>query len=127
MILAIDQIWSILSGMDVGALLRETRRERGLDQAELARRAGTTQGYISRVERGTISPTLRTLERLMHAMGRRLVTATEPLAPGNASVPQLRADYRELSPAARVQRAMELSAFLTRVAASAPARDERHP
>jgi transcriptional regulator with XRE-family HTH domain len=113
--------------MDVGALLRETRRERGLDQAELARRAGTTQGYISRVERGTISPTLRTVERLMHSMGRRLVTATEPLAPCNASVPQLRTDYRELSPAARVQQAMELSAFLTRVAASAPARDARHP
>jgi transcriptional regulator with XRE-family HTH domain len=112
--------------MDAGALLRETRRERGLDQAELARRAGTTQGYISRIERGTVSPTLRTLERLLHAMGRRLVADTEPLAPGNASVAQLRADFRELSAAQRVEQAMELSAFLTRVAASTPPRRERH-
>jgi transcriptional regulator with XRE-family HTH domain len=112
--------------MDAGALLRETRRERGLDQAELARRAGTTQGYVSRIERGTVSPTLRTLERLLHAMGRRLVAGTEPLAPGNASVAQLRADFRELSAAQRVEQAMELSAFLTRVAASMPPRRERH-
>lgn len=111
--------------MDAGALLRETRRERGLDQAELARRAGTTQGYISRIERGSVSPTLRTLERLLHAMGRRLVADTEPLEPGNASVAQLQADFRELSAAARLEQAMELSAFLTRVAAATPPRRER--
>jgi transcriptional regulator with XRE-family HTH domain len=111
--------------MDAGALLRETRRERGLDQAKLARRAGTTQGYVSRIERGTVSPTLRTLERLLHAMGRRLVTDTEPLVPGNASVAQLRADFRDLSAAQRVEQAMELSAFLTRVAASTPSRRAR--
>ncbi len=111
--------------MDAGMLLRETRRGRGLDQAELARRAGTTQGYISRVERGTVSPTLRTLERLLHAMGHRLVVDTESLKPGNASVARLRADFRELSAAQRIEQAMELSAFLTRVAASTPPRDER--
>src|SRR6266487_130267 len=77
--------------MDAGDLLRETRLARGLDQAELARRAGTTQNYISRIERGVVSPSLRTFQRLVHAMGQRVVLKTEPLPPGNVSVDDLRA------------------------------------
>ena len=100
-------------------LLRQARRERGLDQAALARRAGTTQTYVSRIERGAVSPSLRTLERLLHAMGRRLVVGTEPLPTGNASRSQLRADLRDLSVAQRVEQAMELSTFLTGLAAEA--------
>src|SRR5271167_4409122 len=103
--------------MDAGEILREARRERGLDQAQLARRAGTTQTYISRIERGSVSPTWRTLERLLHAMGRRLVVSTEPLPSGNASVEDLRADFRELTARQRVERTAELSAFLTDVTA----------
>jgi transcriptional regulator with XRE-family HTH domain len=105
--------------MDVGALLRDTRLERGLDQAELARRAGTTQPYVSRVERGAISPSPRTLERLFHAMGRRLALTTEPLPTGNVSPRELRADFSGLTAAERVEQAMELSEFLTDVAADA--------
>ena len=105
--------------MTAGELLRQARRERGLDQAALARRAGTTQTYVSRIERGAVSPSLRTLERLLHAMGRRLVVGTEPLPTGNASRLQLRADLRDLSAAQRVEQAMELSAFLTELAAGA--------
>lgn len=105
--------------MDPGRLLRETRLERGLDQADLARRAGTTQTYISRIERGAVSPSLTTLERLLHAMGRRLRVSVEPLPHGNASKSSLRSDLRDLTPDERVEQAMELSAFLTDVAASA--------
>src|SRR3954453_22456266 len=100
--------------MGFGSLLRSARRQRGLDQAALARRAGTTQAYISRIERGDVSPSGATMLRLLHAMGLQLTT--RPLSHGNVSVDDLRADFRELTPAERVEQAMELSDFLADVA-----------
>jgi transcriptional regulator with XRE-family HTH domain len=105
--------------MDGGILLRETRLARGLEQAELARRAGTTQTYISRIERGAVSPSLKTLRRLVNAMGADLRLGVEPLSPGNATVDELRSDLLEKTAEERVEEAMELSEFLTDVAASA--------
>jgi transcriptional regulator with XRE-family HTH domain len=104
-----------------GELLKASRLERGLDQATLARRAGTTQNYVSRVERGVVSPSVRTLERLMHAMGYRLVLDSEPLPFGNATAEVLRSDFRDRTAHERVQEAMELSSFLTGVSAAAAA------
>jgi transcriptional regulator with XRE-family HTH domain len=108
--------------MNAGELLRETRLARGLGQAELARRAGTTQNYISRIERGTVSPSLKTLQRLVHAMGQRMTLTTEPLPPGNVSAGELRADLNELTAAERVEQAMQLSEFLVEVADAAARR-----
>jgi transcriptional regulator with XRE-family HTH domain len=105
--------------MDAGMLLRNARIERGLDQAALARRAGTTQTYVSRVERRAVSPSVTTLERLLAAMGQRLALSVEPLPHGNQDARGLRAGLRDLTPEQRVDEAVELSAFLTDVAASA--------
>jgi transcriptional regulator with XRE-family HTH domain len=105
--------------MNAGRLLREARLERGLDQADLARRAGTTQAYVSRIERGVVSPSLETLGRLLHAMGLRLRLGTEPLPHGNVRISDLRADLRELTAAERLEQAIELSTFVTGVAESA--------
>lgn len=58
--------------MDAGDLLRVVRRRRGLTQAELARRAGTSQPVVSAYEHGRRDPTLHTLERLVAAAGERL-------------------------------------------------------
>jgi transcriptional regulator with XRE-family HTH domain len=105
--------------MSFASLLRNARRERGLDQAGLARRAGTTQTYVSRLERGDVSPSVKTMERLLLAMGLSLELEARRLAPGNVSVDDLRADLRNLTPAERVEQAMELSDFLSRVAEEA--------
>lgn len=43
--------------------LAERRVERGLTQAEVARKMGTTQPYIARLEAGRIDPRLSTLLR----------------------------------------------------------------
>lgn len=102
-----------------GKLLRRARREKGLDQADLARRAGTTQAYISRVERGQVAPTVPTLERLLHAMGLRMRMSVEPLSHGNVDAARLREDFRERTASERVAEAMGLSEFLTGVAAQA--------
>lgn len=55
--------------MSPGAQIRARRLANGLTQAQLARRSGSTQAAISRLERGELSPTFQTFERLLAAMG----------------------------------------------------------
>jgi hypothetical protein len=62
-----------MDGVDVSTLLVRVRREAGLTQAGLARRAGTSQAMVARYESGVASPTVRTLERLLRAAGQDLV------------------------------------------------------
>lgn len=52
-----------------GETVRELRTRLGLTQQTLARRAGTTQTAVSRIERGLTSPTWETLRNLLLAMG----------------------------------------------------------
>lgn len=53
-------------------LFYEARTAAGLTQAELARRMGTTQPTIARIEGGGRMPTMDMLERLATAFGQRL-------------------------------------------------------
>lgn len=53
--------------------VRVARLAKGLSQAALARRAGTTQSAISRLELGDTPPSLRTLARLGEALGLEVV------------------------------------------------------
>jgi transcriptional regulator with XRE-family HTH domain len=99
-----------------GALLKAARARHGLDQRTLARRAGTTQAQVSRIERGAISPSVSTLQRLMLEMD------SAPAARGNRSTGELRADYAGLAPGERVAQAAALSAALTAIAAGRPGR-----
>ena len=55
--------------LDPGRLIREHRLAHGLTQAQLALRAGTTQTALSRLERGALSPTFATVERILFVMG----------------------------------------------------------
>ena len=107
-----------------GPLIREARRRHRIDQAELARRAGTSQAAISRVERDLVSPSLATMNRIMEAMGETLLVSTAPLnqpVPGgsNVSILELRADYEQLSPSQRLEQTAELSAIATELAVGA--------
>jgi transcriptional regulator with XRE-family HTH domain len=99
-----------------GQLLRESRTRHRLDQRTLARRAGTSQVQISRIETGQTSPTVETLARLLAAMGERLVLDSEQVR-GNRSTEERRSDFNDLSPAQRVAQAAELSRSLTGIAA----------
>lgn len=99
--------------LDAGSLLREARARNRLDQRTLARRAGTTQAQISRIERGTVSPGLDTLARLFAAMGERLELRPAPAPRSNARTEDLRRDYEQLTPGERVAQAIELSRLLT--------------
>ena len=62
--------------MNAGRLLRHGRRHAGLTQRALAQKSGVPQPQIARIERGTVSPRLNTMERLLAETG-----ATLELAP----------------------------------------------
>jgi transcriptional regulator with XRE-family HTH domain len=61
--------------MTPGELIRAARTRSGLSQERLARRVGTGQSAISRLEADEISPTVETLDLLMRAMGEQLQIA----------------------------------------------------
>jgi ribosome-binding protein aMBF1 (putative translation factor) len=62
----------------------QARADARLTQAQLARRMGTTQAAIARLESGRTKPSTRTLERLAKATGMRLRISFEPIGTGKA-------------------------------------------
>jgi transcriptional regulator with XRE-family HTH domain len=110
---------------DAGALVREARRRHGLDQRALARRAGTSQTQVSRIERGVVSPTVASLARLLEAAGERLELRAAPAPrPGSKHyfpdhAAERRGDLDDSTPAERVAAAIALSRTATTIAARA--------
>jgi len=66
---ALEEEFAIIR-MLVGA-----RARAGLSQAELARRMGTTESAIARLESGKVTPSMATLRRFAEATGSRLKVA----------------------------------------------------
>lgn len=77
----------------------------GLAQVALARRAGTSQPALARYESGIVSPSVRTLERILAATGRQLCLSTTPMAtkadPRSPRMRKLRSYRRDIHKAAR--------------------------
>ena len=63
-------------GLELGLQYRDARVSRGLTQTQLAQLTGVPQADISRIERGAGNPTEATLQRLAHALNRRLQLVT---------------------------------------------------
>jgi transcriptional regulator with XRE-family HTH domain len=78
---------------DWPALLREARARAGVSQRELARRAGTAQSVVARIEQGQTSPTIETLARLFDATGFNLGME---LVPRPAADPLIEAFKRDI-------------------------------
>jgi transcriptional regulator with XRE-family HTH domain len=66
---------------DVGANLRTLRLAQALTLAEVARRADISQGMLSRLETGAVSPSLDTLAALAAALGTELASLFKSIAP----------------------------------------------
>jgi len=49
----------------LGALLLEARKEKGITQAQLAEKAGTTKSYISKIENNVKEVRLSTLQKII--------------------------------------------------------------
>lgn len=102
-------------------MVREARRRHGLSQQRLARRCLTSQRHISRIERGEVSPSVETLERLLRAMGERLELTAAPGPRGNQSTSELRAALEQTTVSERFAETAELSEFLTGIQPREPA------
>jgi len=75
-------------------LVREARRRHGISQRALARRAGTSQSWISEIERGLVSPSEIALRRVLLCVGEELVLSTRRLEGHAGHDPDARRDAR---------------------------------
>jgi transcriptional regulator with XRE-family HTH domain len=107
----------------IGEVIREARGRHGLSQGELAYRTRSTQQAISRLERGLVSPSVETLERIATALGEELVVELRPR--------ELPFDHYQLeanamrSPSERLARGIGWNRFAAEIAAAgARARDQ---
>ena len=57
----------------------DARKATGMTQKQLAEKSGINQADISKLERGSGNPSLRTLQRLAAGMGMRLKLEFEPV------------------------------------------------
>ena len=53
-------------------MILKARNEQNLTQSELARRTGIRQSNISRIEKGEALPSISTLCKIAHGLGKRL-------------------------------------------------------
>lgn len=65
---------------EVGERVRSAREAAGLSQRELARRMGTSQAAIVRLEAGGVGATLTTLQRVATALGLEVSVELRPSA-----------------------------------------------
>lgn len=98
--------------MTAGQLLREARLRHGLTQQQLAIRARTSQAAISRIERGLVSPTVETLERLLDLLGEELLLDASPADYGHDRT--LLAQNLERTVAERIEHMTDVANFVLR-------------
>ena len=54
------------------SFLLDARKEAKVTQSELAERINVTKSYISRIEKGVMTPSVATFYRIMNALGMRV-------------------------------------------------------
>jgi transcriptional regulator with XRE-family HTH domain len=97
-------------------ILKEARRAAGLTQAQLARRVGTSQPEIARLESPRANPRIATLRRAIEATGHTLEATLRP-ASSDVDRTMLAANLR-LSPAERLARFAESYRSIASLAAN---------
>lgn len=60
-----DKLEAGYENFKIGALIHEARLEKGLTQAELAEKVGTTKSYISKIENNVKEVRLSTLQKIV--------------------------------------------------------------
>ena len=85
---------------DVGALIRDRRRMRQWDQADLARIVGVSRLWVNQVERGKPGASLGLILRALDALGVPLTAGLGDQA-ASATAPILSADIDAIVDAAR--------------------------
>lgn len=57
------------TSVHIGRQLQQVRHKRGYTQAEAAKHAETTVNHYAKIERGEVMPSLKTLEKIVKALG----------------------------------------------------------
>jgi transcriptional regulator with XRE-family HTH domain len=96
--------------MNPGELVARARLRHGLSQRALAVRARTSQAWVSRVERGEVSPSIESLERLLAVMGEELVIGVRRMRHDDDSATH-RAATAAMDMAERLERGMGAASF----------------
>ncbi len=95
-------------------ILLQARTRAGLSQRALARRAGTAQSVIARIEQGRTSPTWETLQRLLAALDLEMNAQLEPrVVVGSHMLAEVPGILR-MTPEQRLQEVKNVSEFLHR-------------
>ena len=93
-------------------ILLQARTRAGLSQRALARRAGTAQSVIARIEQGRTSPTWETLQRLLAALGLEVNAQLEPrVVVGSHMLAEVPGILR-MTPEQRMEEVKNVSEFL---------------
>jgi transcriptional regulator with XRE-family HTH domain len=95
-------------------LLRQARTRAGLSQRALARRAGTAQSVIARIEKGQTSPTWETLERLLDAANVDLSAQLESRVVVGSHMLNEVAGILRMTPEQRLEEVKNVADFLHR-------------
>jgi transcriptional regulator with XRE-family HTH domain len=100
------------SQTEAGSLLRDARSRAGLSQRALARRAGTAQSVVARIELGRTDPTTGTLARLLEAAGFELNPRLTPRPTVDTHMLEDVARILRLTPEERLREVANLSRFV---------------
>ena len=68
-----EQPFRVYTGASFGQAIRHYRKQTGLTQGELARRAGVDRSYLSRLERGHETEQLRHILAILRQLGVRAI------------------------------------------------------
>ena len=77
-VVGLDNTW-YCAAMDAARIITVARERSGLSKRELARRAGTSPAAIVKYESGQMSPTVETLNRILHVAGWRVEPDLRPV------------------------------------------------
>ena len=77
---------------DLGAVIRDRRKQLDLDQAELAERIGVNRKWVIGIERGRVRAELGLVLRALDALGIRLDATTESVSRRGAPVHSINID-----------------------------------
>ena len=79
---------SVQEARDLGSLIRDARRRRGLAQQQLADRVGVSRQWIVEIEKGKPRAALDLVLRTLRALGLTLSIEDEDLPEAQTSVPE---------------------------------------
>jgi transcriptional regulator with XRE-family HTH domain len=108
----------------LGDQLHTARLRHGVTQRSLARRAGTTQASISRIESGAESPSFERFTQLLLVLGERPVLETARLEAGLD--PGEVAHGRRLTPEQRLAESASWNLVMTELEIAGAAARSRH-